>query len=412
MGCIRFRIVLFGIFLFSVFPAWALTLSEALTTAASHPALLESGLNIDQTAAAAADAGRRGPDAVSFETENVSGNLPGISNADLTVSFKRPILDGKKTSAQKRLAALSIDGAKIELGSLKRDLFTRVQASFHRVIGLQNLLRNAVEITQLNINMRETTKIRVEAGASPEQEILKAQLDIDRVEVERKNLEGQLAEAVLTLCREMGIKEETQIEVVGTLTPDIDLPPVEQLQQKILETHPAFRTIDQSLKVNLAQSEVMRAENRSSLNWVAGVRNFRENDNNAFVFAVEADLPNKNANRGARNAAVIEKTKIETAREKIKRELFTALQEQIKRFDRSRATVITLRNHIQPNAQKALEMAIDGYRLGKTDQIVVLESRKSYAEVTRQSLVALSELYEAVDAIEQLTGVCLVGEHH
>ena len=407
-----FRILLIGFFLWSFSPVWALTLPEALSIAASHPALLEGSLNIDQTGAAAEDAGRRGPDAISFETENVSGNLPGISNADITVSFKRPILDNKKTTAQKRLAALSIDGAKIELLALKRDLFTRVQTAFHRVIGLQNLHRNAVEITQINITMLETTKIRVEAGASPEQEMLKAQLDIDRVEVERKNLEGQLAEAVLTLSREMGLKEDAKIEVIGTLTPDIELPPIDQLQQKILEAHPAFRTVDQNLKVNQAQSELLKVENRTAFNWVAGVRNFRENDNNAFVFAIEADLPNKKANRGARNAAFIEKTKIETGKEKNKRELFTALQEQIKRFDRSRSTVLTLRNQIQPNAQKALEMAIDGYRLGKTDQIVVLEARKSYAEVTRQSLAALSELYEAVDAIEQLTGVCLVGEHH
>jgi len=406
------RIFFIAFFLCSFSPVWALTLPEALSIAASHPALLEGRLNIDQTGAAASDAGRRGPDAISFESENVSGNLPGISNADITVSFKRPILDNKKTAAQKRMAALSIDGAKIELSALKRDLFTRVQTAFHRVIGLQNLRRNAVEITQLNINMLETTKIRVEAGASPEQEMLKAQLDIDRVEVERKNLEGQLAEAGLTLCREMGLKEDSKIEVIGTLTPDIELPPTDQLQQKILESHPAFLTVDQNLKINQAQSELLKVENRTAFNWVAGVRNFRENDNNAFVFAVEADLPNKKANRGARNAAFIEKTKIETVREKNKRELFTALQEQIKRFDRSRATVLTLRNQIQPNAQKALEMAIDGYRLGKTDQIVVLEARKSYAEVTRQSLAALSELYEAVDAIEQLTGVCLVGEYH
>lgn len=406
------RIVLISLFLIPLSPVWPLTLPEALSIAASHPALLESRLNIDQTGAAAGDAGRRGPDAVSLETENVSGNLPGLSNADITVSFKRPILDSKKATAQKRLAALSVDGAKIELSTLKRDLFTRVQTAFHRVIGLQNLLGNAVEITQLNISMRETTKIRVEAGASPEQEMLKAQLDIDRVDVERKNLEGQLTEAVLTLCREMGLEEKSHLEVVGTLTPDIELPPVDQLQQKILESHPLFRTFDQSLKVNQAQGDVLKAENRSSFNWVAGVRNFRENENNAFVFAIEADLPNRKANRGARNAAVIEKTKIEAGREKSRRELFTALHEQIKRFERSRATVLTLRNQIQPNAQKALEMAIDGYRLGKTDQIVVLEARKAYAEVTRQSLAALSELYEAVDAIEQLTGVCLVGEQH
>ncbi|HNW35328.1 MAG TPA: TolC family protein [Candidatus Ozemobacteraceae bacterium] len=412
MGRSRLHLIFIPVFLLSAFPAWALTLSEALSIAASHPALLESRLNIDQTGASATDAGKRGPDAISFEAENVSGNLPGFSNADLTVSFKRPLLTGGKATAQKRLAAMSIDEAKIELSALKREILLRVQAAFHKVIGLQNLCRNAQEITQLNVSMHETTKIRVEAGAGPEQELLKAQLDIDRVEADRKNLEGQLTEAVLALCREMGLKEDSRIEVVGTLTSDITLPPLAQLQQKILETHPVFLTVAQNVKVNQAQAEFLKAENRTSYNWVAGVRNFRESANNAFVFAIEADLPNKESNQGARNAAVIERTKLEATREKARRELFTALQEQVKRFERSQSTVSTLRQAILPKAQKNLEMAIDGYRLGKTDQIVVLEARKSYAEVTRQSLAALSELYEAIDAIEQLSGVCLVGEHH
>ena len=145
---------------------------------------------------------------------------------------------------------------------------------------------------------------------------------------------------------------------------------------------------------------------------MAGARNIRADDTQTYVFAIEAELPNRSANRGARNAAQIAKIKIETAREKNQRELFTTLQEQVKRFQRSRVTVMSLRNQILPDAQKALEMALDSYRLGKTDQVVVFEARKAYAEVTRESLMALSELYEAVDAIEQLTGVCLVGEHH
>lgn len=84
----------------------------------------------------------------------------------------------------------------------------------------------------------------------------------------------------------------------------------------------------------------------------------------------------------------------------------------MKRFQRTRDTVHRLKNQISPNAQRALEMALDGYRLGKTDQIVVLEARKAYAEVTKQMFAALLEMYQAVDAIEELTGVCLVGERH
>lgn len=407
-----FRTLFLSYFVLALAPGWSLTLTEALTLTASHPALLESQINTDQAGFAAGDAGKRGPDEISLETENFGGRLSGFSSAEITASFKRPILDRKKTQAQKRLAALSRDAAKIELAALKREIGYRVQTAFHRVIGLQNLYRNAQELSRINLDMFEATKARVEAGASPEQEVVKAQLDIDRVEVERKNLEGQLAEAMICLYREMGVHDAFQGEAVGTLTPEIELPAIEKLQEKILEIHPAFLLVEQNLKENGARLELLKAENRPSYHWAAGARNFREDGRHAYVFGVEAELPNRHANQGARNAAKIEKNKIETAREKAQRELFTTLQEQVKRFHRSRETAFRLRDQIMPTAQKALEMTLDGYRLGKTDQVVVLEARKAYAEVARQSLAALSELYEAVDAIEQLTGVCLVGEHH
>jgi len=242
----NFRYVLVASFLLTLSPGWALTLTEALALAASHPALLESRLNVDQFDSAARDAGKRGPDAVSLETENVSGGFPGFSKAEITASFKRAILDRKKTQAQKRLAKLSIDGASLEFTALKREIGNRVQAAFHRVIWLQNLYHNAQELSRINLDMFEAAKTRFDAGASPEQEIVKAQLDIDRLEVERKNLEGRLAEAMVSLYREMGADPIPLVEAVGTLTPEIELPEIDQLQQKIVEIHPAFLSTEQN----------------------------------------------------------------------------------------------------------------------------------------------------------------------
>ena len=312
MGIFRYFLLFF--FLLVVSQGNALTLSEALSLAVSHPALLESGLNIDQVGASAKDAGKRGPDEVSLETENFSGRLPGFSQTEITVAFKRPILDNKKTRSKKRLAALSIDEAKLDFSSLKREISYRVQAAFHKVIGLQNLYYNAQELSRINLEMFEATKARVEAGAGPGQELVKAQLDIDRVEVERKNIEGQLAEAMLALYREMGMKNESQDEAIGTLTPDIELPDLDKLRKSILEIHPALLSVERNLKENYAKLDLLKAENRPSYNWLAGARNFQEAGNHAFVFAIEAELPNRTANRGARNAAEIEKTRIETGR--------------------------------------------------------------------------------------------------
>ncbi|MBF0410154.1 MAG: TolC family protein [Candidatus Riflebacteria bacterium] len=409
--------IYFHIFLFLcnfciISAGWSLTLKEALALSASHPVLLESRLNIDQIVSTAEDAGKRSADSVSLESENVSGRLPGFSNAEVTLAFKRNILDRQKTKAQKRLAALSIDDAKLEFNAMKREIGSRVQAAFHRVIALQNLYQNALEMSKINLEMFEATKARVEAGASPEQEIVKAQLEIDKFEVEQKNIEGKLEEAIVNLYREAGAEPILNIEVVGTLTPDIELPEIEQLHQNIMNIHPTLLSIDQKLRENSARQKLLKAENRPSYSWVAGARNFIEEGSHAFVFAIEAELPNRIANRGARKATLIEKNKIETEKEKSHRELLSTLQEQIIRFNRSKATALRLRTQIMPSAQKSLEMSLDGYRLGKTDQLVVLESRKVYAEVARESLMALSELYEAVNAIEQLTGICLVNESH
>ncbi|HEY9070911.1 MAG TPA: TolC family protein [Candidatus Ozemobacteraceae bacterium] len=407
-----FRILLALISIIICQSAQALTLTEALAEAASSPALLESRLNVDQTAAAGEDAGKRGPDGISFEAENVGGRLPGLSQADLTLSFKRPIINRRKATAEKRLAALAVDNAKLDAAALVRDIKTRVQASFHVVIGLQNLYRNAQEISRINQEMLEATRSRVDAGASPEAELVKAQLDSDRVEVERINLEGQLEEAMLTLFREMGKQPDSQIEAIGTLSADLELPEIDELRRNLVDRHPQLLASGLSIRASRTRQELLKAENRPVYSWVAGARDFRETGNHAYVFAIEAELPNRNGNRGARKAAQTELDRIAAGREKIQRELVASLEEQVKRFQRTRDTVHRLKNQISPNAQKALEMALDGYRLGKTDQIVVLEARKAYAEVTKQMFAALLEMYQAVDAIEELTGVCLVGERH
>jgi len=409
---LAFRILFVLIFLAIGQAGQALSLAEALAESASNPAFLESRLTIDQTAAAGEDAGKRGPDGIAFEAENVGGRLPGFSEADLTLSFKRPIINRRKATAEKRLATLAVDNAKLDAAALAWDIKTRVQAAFHVVIGLQNLYRNAQEISRINREMLEATKSRVDAGASPEAELVKAQLDSDRVEVERSNLEGQLAEAMLSLFREMGKQPDLKIEAVGTLSADLELPDIGELRRNLVEMHPQLLASGLSAQENQTRLELLNAENRPAYSWVAGARDFRETGNHAYVFAVEAELPNRNGNRGARKAAQTELDKIAAGREKVQRELVTSLEEQVKRFQRTRDTVLRLKNQISPNAQKALEMALDGYRLGKTDQIVVLEARKAYAEVTKQMLAALLEMYQAVDAIEDLTGVCLVGERH
>ncbi|HOY67899.1 MAG TPA: TolC family protein [Candidatus Ozemobacteraceae bacterium] len=409
MPAFRF-LVPFALLMLSCGACQALTLSEALREAASNPALLQSRLGTDQAAAAAEDAGARGPDEIAFEAENVGGRLPGMSQAELTLSFKRPLPDRRKTSAQKRLAALSVDAAKLDEAAVERDIRNRVMAAFHLVIGLQNLLRNAGELSRIGRDMCEAARMRVEAGSSPEQELVEARLEAERVELDRSTLEGQVSEAMLALFREMGKPPEADRELVGTLSLDLGLPPLDELRRTMFERHPALRSAGLKVEENGAGLALLNAETRPSYAWVAGARNFRETGEHAWVFGIEAELPHARSNRGARKAARVEISKIAAGQEKIRRELSAQLEELVRRFERVKATAVRLHDEITPTAAKALEMALDGYRLGKTGQAIVLEARKTHAEVTGQALSALLEMHQAADAIESLTGADLVRE--
>ena len=53
---------------------------------------------------------------------------------------------------------------------------------------------------------------------------------------------------------------------------------------------------------------------------------------------------------------------------------------------------------------RLFEMALTGYQLGKTDQVVVLQAQKEYLSQKQAYLQKLDELYQSAAAIENLTG--------
>lgn len=390
----------------------ALTLAEALKLSFAHLAMRTADLEVSKTHVGLKDIGKHPRDGLAVEIENFSGRMKGFSESEVTLAWKRPLLNGRQTKVKRDFAELAIAAAGLEKERLRWEISANVQASFHKALSMFQLLENAREVASISGAFLAIAKARVEAGAGPGREILKAELEFNRAALDVKRLEGKAAEAITSLTREIGVENLPETNLVGTLIVDIDLPEISKLQANISTFHPSVRAVDLQLHDATLKQKQLKVDTRPTYDIEAGIRNFRSDDSHAFIFGIETTLPNRKAFVGAVEASAIEKDRLLIEKERVIREIFQLLDEEVKKFFASRQTARDLNLKIIPASAKVLDMALEGYRLGKTDQLVVLEARKAHAEVLRELLFAVSDLYEAVDSIEKLSGICLVGEHH
>lgn len=398
-----------------VAPVRALTLHDALALVASHPGLLPLEIARERAAAQALDAGRRGPDTVALEVENFGGDLNGLTEAEATLAVTRPLLDRCRVRAARSLATLEIDRARLEHTRLQWELSSEVQRTFHALLAAIALAEVASEAVELAAGLREATLGRVEAGRSPPSENLGAEITLERARAESKRLQGRIRQLLRALERATGARALKITDIEGNLTTAITLPDRASLEGSLLRTHPEMRRLALARQETAGRLSQARAAIRPEYSVSGGIRNLRaadDRDRVTFVVGLEAALPSPRSNRGERRALSRQQDQIDAEDAQVRHHLLTTLAEAIERFITSREVAIDLQERVLPAAARLHDLAMEGYRLGKTSQLAVFDARQALLESRRDFFQTLDELYQAIDTIEQLCGVCLVGESH
>ncbi|RCK78409.1 MAG: Heavy metal RND efflux outer membrane protein, CzcC family [Candidatus Ozemobacter sibiricus] len=408
-------VCLSAFFLLSSPLAHGLTLHEALARVASHPALAPLALEEERATARAGDAGRRGPDTLALDLENVGGDLNGLTETEATLALSRPLLDRHRVRAARTLAALDGERARFAQARRRWELSSAVQRTFHALQAAIALAEVASEAVDLATDLRDATLVRVEAGSSPPAERLSADLTLERARAELKQRQGAVRQLLQELARATGAATIQASEIEGQLSPDLTLPDRATLEANLLATHPALRQLALDRREAAGQLAQARADTRPEWAISGGLRHLRAaeaRDRLTFVIGLEASLPSPRATRGARQALALRQAQIEAEERQQRHELLTTLAEAVERFTTARAVALDLRDRVLPAALRLHELALDGYRLGKTSQLAVYDARQTLLASRREYFQSLDELYQAVDTIEQLCGVCLVGESH
>ena len=238
-------------------------------------------------------------------------------------------------------------------------------------------------------------------------------VEVNRLQSIRETSEGKIEIAMFELRNMIGMKPEDPLRLRGDFAGLIaTTPSIAESTERALRERPDLqgaRTLEQlaSARIEQAKSEgridaavktgyqrmdssfpVSGFDDHGILRPVQGVFRF-------FTFGVEIDLPIRNRNQGAVEAAVFEREaarrRIEFGELTIRREVATAFA----RYNRAARSLSIFQNGVRDQANSNLQVIWQSYELGSRSLLDYIAEQRRFLDVENELIDAQFETYMA-----------------
>lgn len=329
----------------------------------------------------------------------VVGGSGGERTLELTKSWN---LSGQR-GHRKRIAKTNIEKVNTEITEAERELTKSVKIAFYDLLLVQEKLKLAKEILQLNEQVAEIAQFQFEAGEISVTQVNLAQIQLQSALREQTALESELALAQLELTSLMGAPLEQSPVAVGALKYQ-----PQQLNLDTLTTDALANRADlKSLRLNeqLTESELglAKAANIPDLSIAAIAR--RDAGENLFGGLISIPLPLFDRNRAEINAAKAQQqvntAEISNQERQIVREVtaaFLTLLATQKALDFYEGELLNL-------LDENLELTRTAYELGEAELLEVILTQNEFVTTRFDYLDALAAHHKALGELQAAVGV-------
>jgi cobalt-zinc-cadmium efflux system outer membrane protein len=387
-------------------PRGDIALRDALSLALQYnPELAAFSIEVRVAEARTLQAGIRPNPEVSITAEHFagSGTLRSYDSAETTIQIGQLIELGGKRRKRARVASLERDLAGWDYEAKRADVLTETSKSFVDVLAAQERVVLTQELLRLAEQTFDTVSARVKAGKVSPLEETKAGVALSNSRIEHARAQRSLEAARKKLVAAWGSGVPAFERAVGPLDQLSPIPPEDRLTQEIRGNPDIARwaTEKEQRRTGAALQDAIRIPD---LTLAAGVRDYRESGDSAFVAGASIPLPLFNRNQGGilesqRRLAKAdrESAAAETRVRAALAETYQALSTAVSEIDALKITVI-------PGAQSAFDAASEGYRQGKFGYLDVLDAQRTLFEARRQYVSALATYHKAVADLERAIG--------
>ena len=340
-----------------------------------------------------------------FELEDIlgTGEVSGIKEAEATLTLSSVIELGDKVNA--RLA--TVDAKRSLVAAEKRaaslDILGEVNRRYINALTEQANLALAQQGLELAQYAYQAVKQRVEAGATAEFELHRAESSLSQARMDVLLVEKRVFQANTHLSMMWGDMSPPFVNVTGDFFSTPDTQTRENLL-RVVESSPfldIYATQSRTAETNL---RLIQANNQFDVSWSAGIRRMQGIDETALVAGISVPLFQKSRNQGQ---YIAQKAQLDA----IEQERLTALQSLLSQVnmlfygrDQAVLELQTLRQHIIPPLEKALEQVKQAYEDGRFSYLEWMTIQQELLNKRYALIQAASRVHLRNADIESLTG--------
>ncbi|KCZ93517.1 TolC family protein [Hyphomonas johnsonii] len=375
----------------AITPGTPLTLDIVLEQVrGASPDVRRAALESQARKADSVQAGRGFNPSIGLEVENFSGSGPlaGFDQSETTFSIEQTFqLGGKRSKRQQAAQANATLGA-AECAVILRETELEAALLLYDLLAASQVAGLAEQAADLADTLLETVSKRVEAGAAAPPEQSRAHADAAALRAAVYQARAAVEQKRYDLAALWGSSEPR------FALPDIDRTALSEPRAggRREETHPQIAMAAASESARRAERDVARASLMPDLTVSAGIRQFEESGENAFLVGVRVPVPLFDQNRDAARAAGYRVDAERLNRLAVEAKLLASQRAAVAQVRAARERLTLLEDAALPAARSAYDASVQGYAAGKFDLTTTLDARKGLIEASMAVIAANRDL--------------------
>ena len=334
------------------------------------------------------------------------------SNVAMYMVIGEQELPGRgKRAAREAVALKDVQLAEAAVPVRARDIVAGVQRAYADLY----LARKAIEVSartgEILKQVADATQVRYAAARGGQQDVLKAIVELSRLEAERVMLRerAQMAEAQLNTL--LARPADAAVGPLADQPAPAPLPDTATLQRLAVERQPELALSRVAIE-RAEAAEAMAKRERAPDYVVKGGYMLMPKDRDAWTASFSVSWPNAPWSRGRAAAAVAEASAgIGAARARydaLTSGLRLMVQEAWVRAASATARAELLKTSVIPQAMHAREAAQLGYQSDRGDLLSVIDSQRAAVDAELEYYGALADVERARADLERAVGVPLL----
>lgn len=387
-------------------PTGTITLRDAVALAlVNNPKLKAFSLDIRAAEARKLQAGLLPNPEIDLEVEEFggTGGLAGFDSSQTSIQIGQLIELANKRSRRRHLATIEKDLAELDFKSKRLDVMSDVARAFIDVLAAQEQLSLSKELVDLSEKAYSIVAERVRAGQDSPVEETKAKIAFSNTRIEFERAGKELVSARYQLAAAWGSSNPEFEKVSGGFYEMSPAPSLEELAG-LISQNPDMARWPAEKERSRAALELEKARAASDIKLGGGIQYFDDGDDSAFILGLSIPMPLFDRNQGNIQEAMYMLAKSEQQRKAVETDLRAALAEASTKLSSSFSEITIIKNDVLPLAKSAFDAAGQGYREGKFEYLMVLDSQRTFFEVRARYIEALAGYHKSRADVERLIG--------